>query len=556
MGKNLELRLAVPTTIAISLLLVISIISDAWLQARQAEETLTEQAYILSQEMQSMWDFISVNQELINTDGDGTYTFKGLHCSIVGTSVGALFSHRTDYVIRYVSDNPRNPKNAPDAFETEAIGEFRSNTNLGEYYSFGTMNDESYYRYSVPLKMQSACAECHGDPVGEIDVTGFPKEGLQSGDLVGIASISIPAKPYEDNLLEQILLRSLLSFAVLAACLLTIRLVTKRRVIKPLGAIASAVQSIGGGNLETRIEVEPPASEDEIGSLSTCINDMAGELHSLHEDLERLVRVRTEQLADANTTLTNQARELEAMNDRLRENDLYKSHFFTMMSHELRTPITAIRAYVDILDDVDEIDDAARHNAVNAIRSNTQALTKLVDNILDSARIEAGAVKAEMDVVDANDIMNELAKTLDSLALDKGVSLTVASSKEVPLFLADEEKLLHILVNLGSNAIKYTPAGGHVNVSAFLNAEKTMVCFEVADDGVGISKEDQRLIFDKFIQGEGSVARPVSGSGLGLTLAKEYAELHNGDILLQSEMGTGSTFTVRIPFEAPDFGLE
>ena len=72
MGKNLELRLAVPTTIAISLLLVISIISDAWLQARQAEETLTEQAYILSQEMQSMWDFISVNQELINTDGDGT----------------------------------------------------------------------------------------------------------------------------------------------------------------------------------------------------------------------------------------------------------------------------------------------------------------------------------------------------------------------------------------------------------------------------------------------------------------------------------------------------
>ena len=80
--------------------------------------------------------------------------------------------------------------------------------------------------------------------MGEIDVTGFPKEGLQSGDLVGIASISIPAKPYEDNLLEQILLRSLLSFAVLAACLLTIRLVTKRRVIKPLGAIASAVQSI------------------------------------------------------------------------------------------------------------------------------------------------------------------------------------------------------------------------------------------------------------------------------------------------------------------------
>lgn len=200
MGKNLELRLAVPTTIAISLLLVISIISDAWLQARQAEETLTEQAYILSQEMQSMWDFISVNQELINTDGDGTYTFKGLHCSIVGTSVGALFSHRTDYVIRYVSDNPRNPKNAPDAFETEAIGEFRSNTNLGEYYSFGTMNDESYYRYSVPLKMQSACAECHGDPVGEIDRNWLS----QGGPSVRRPRWELPAYPFLPSLTKTI----------------------------------------------------------------------------------------------------------------------------------------------------------------------------------------------------------------------------------------------------------------------------------------------------------------------------------------------------------------
>lgn len=101
------------------------------------------------------------------------------------------------------------------------------------------------------------------------------------------------------------------------------------------------------------------------------------------------MRVRTEQLADANTTLTNQARELEAMNDRLRENDLYKSHFFTMMSHELRTPITAIRAYVDILDDVDEIDVRPGTMPSTPPDRTPKALTKLVDNILDSARIEA-----------------------------------------------------------------------------------------------------------------------------------------------------------------------
>lgn len=557
MKTSLELRLAVPTTIAISLLLVVSIVADVLLQKQQVEETLFEQAYILSQEMQSVWDFVSVNQDLINTDGDGTYTFKGLHCSIVGTSVGALFSNRTDYVIRYVSDHPRNPKNAPDDFEAQAIDTFRDETDLGAYDSFGPLrNGENYYRYAVPLTMKPACAECHGSPAGEIDVTGFPKEGLGSDDLVGIASISIPTKAYDDNLLEQIVLRGLLSFAVLAACLLTIRLVTKRSVIGPLGTIADTVRRIGAGDWEARVPIRSSQASDEIGTLSSHINDMADELQLLHKDLEELVRVRTEQLADANDLLTAQARELEAMNERLRENDLYKSHFFTMMSHELRTPITAIRAYVDMLNEIDDLDEGTRGHAVNAIKSNVHALAKLVDNILDSARVEAGAVTLQRDVIDVDDILNELAKSLDPLAMDKGVALETTCGEEMPLLVADEEKLLHILMNLGSNAIKYTPSGGHVGIRTFLSSDGTVACFEVADDGIGISPEDQRLVFDKFTQGEGAVSRPVSGSGLGLTLAKEYAELHGGDILLESEVGRGSTFTVRIPFETPDFGLE
>lgn len=557
MKTNLELRLALPTTIVISLLLIVSIVSDVWLQKQQAEDTLFEQAYILSQEMQSVWDFVSMNQDLINTDGDGTYTFKGLHCSIVGTSVGALFTNRTDYVIRYVSDKPRNDKNTPDAFEGEVIAKFRDDETLGEHSAFSAMEDgENYYRYSVPLRMQEACADCHGDPAGEIDVTGHPKEGLAQDELVGIVSISIPARTYEDNLRDQIIQRSLLSFAVLAACLLTVMFVTKRHVIRPLGDIAATVRKIGGGDLEARIEIDSATAKGEIGTLSTHVNEMADELKTLHSDLEALVRVRTEQLAEANGMLIDQARELETMNERLRENDLYKSHFFTMMSHELRTPITAIRAYIDMLGDPGALDENSRRNAVDAIKTNIHMLSKLVDNILDSARIEAGSVKLEKSVVDVDDIMNELARSLEPLALDKGISLDIASGEEMPLFLADEEKLLHILENLGSNAIKYTDPGGRVKVSAFMHADDATVRFEVADNGIGISAEDQRVIFGKFVQGEGSMRRPVSGNGLGLALAREYAELHGGGILMQSELGRGSTFTAFIPFEAPDFDLE
>jgi len=556
MKANLELRLALPTTIVISLLLVVSVVFDVWLQKRQAEETLFEQAYILSQEMQSVWDFVSVNQDTINTNGDGTYTFKGLHCSIVGTSVGALFTNRTDYVIRYVSDRPRNAKNSPDAFESGAIDVFKGNENLGEYASFDTMKDgEDYYRYAVPLRMQATCVDCHGAPAGEIDVTGFPKEGLATGDLVGIANISIPVKAYQENLADQIIQQGFLSFVVLAACLLTVIFVTRRYVIKPLGSVASAVHKIGSGDLDARIEIDPSTTKGEIRMLSIYVNDMADDLDSLHKDLENLVEVRTEQLGEANEKLTTQARELASMNERLRANDLYKSHFFTMMSHELRTPITAIRAYIDMLDDPKVLDEGARGNAVDAIRTNVHTLSRLVDNILDSARIEAGAAQLEKSVVDTADIMNELARSLEPLAMDKGIALEIVSDDDVPLLLTDEEKLLHILENLGSNAIKYTERGGHVRVGVLLS-DDGMVRFEVADDGAGISEDDQRIIFDKFTQGKGLVARPVSGSGLGLALAKEYAEFLGGGILVRSELGLGSTFTVFIPFEEPDFDLE
>lgn len=553
---NLELRLAVPTTIVISLLLVVTVFFDVWLQKQQTEDTLFEQAYILSQEMQSVWDFISVNQEKINTNGDGTYTFKGLHCSIVGTSVGALFTNRTDYVIRYVSDHPRNPKNSPDEFESRAIGEFRSDPGMIEYASFGTMaGDEDYYRYSVPLRMQSACNDCHGGPAGEIDVTGFPKEGLENGSLVGIASISIPVQSYEDNLREQIVQRALLSFIVLAACLLTVILVTKRYVIRPLGGVASAVRKIGAGDLNTRVQIDTATTKGEIRSLSTHVNEMADELESLHRNLENLVEVRTEQLAEANEKLIAQARELETTNERLQENDLYKSHFFTMMSHELRTPITAIRAYIDMLDDPADLDERARSSAVEAIQTNIRALSKLVDNILDSARIEAGAATLEKSVVDADDIMNELLHSLEPLAIDKGIDLSIVAEGDLPLFTTDENKLLHILENLGSNAIKYTDSGGYVKITAFVG-DDGFLRFEVADNGMGISREDQRVIFDKFIQGKGFVARPVSGSGLGLALAREYAELLDGDILVRSKLGRGGTFTVVLPLEEPDFSLD
>ena len=403
--------------------------------------------------------------------------------------------------------------------------------------------------------MDSECASCHGEPKGEIDATGFPKEGMEIGDLVGIASISIPTDQYKRDLAIRIGQRAFLSAGVLAACLLTIILVSRRFVIKPLRKVEGAVQAVASGDLETAIDPDAIGARGEIRTLSKQFNAMTSDLDALHRNLEGLVEVRTEQLAEANDSLEEQARILEEMNKRLTENDLYKSHFFVMMSHELRTPITAIRAFTAMLADSEDLDRETVSSAIQAIRTNSQSLSRLVDNLLESARMEAGAVKLEKDVVDVGDVMYELSRTLDPLARDKEIAFK-AEAGDTPLIMADQGKLLHILENLGSNAIKYTSPGGNVSVRSYMSEDSRYVCFDVEDDGMGISEEDQAIVFEKFVQARNSVSRPVSGSGLGLTLAKEYAELHGGRILLESTLGKGSLFTVRIPFEEPEFGFE
>lgn len=553
---RLKYRLALPTTIVVSLLLVVSIVADVQLQERQSEEAMREKAYVLSQQMQAVWDFMAVNQDRINTDADGSYNFKGLHCSIVGTSVGALFTDRTDYIVRYVSDVPRNPRNKADDLEAEAIQTFRENANLGRFAAFGQMREgEEYYRYMVPLKMNSSCAECHGDPAGEIDVTGFAKEGLRDGDLVGVASISIPAASYREDLATRVTLRALLSAVVLAACLFTIYLVTMRYVVRPVGKVEAAMREVGAGDLETRIDPAGINAKGELETLSVYFNEMTEELDSLQRDLEGKVCERTEQLAEANSILERQARELEAANDRLQADDRYKSHYFTMMSHELRTPLTAIRAHIDMLKDP-SLNVADRQNVIRSIQVNTMALSKLVNNILDSARLEAGAVKLEKEVIDASDVVNQLEKVIEPLVLAKNMRPYFKTAEGAPLFMADEDKLLHILENLCTNAIKYSDEGGSIWVEAYWNREDDTMRFDVSDEGVGISEEDQRIIFQKFMQAESAIARPVSGSGLGLSLAREYAELHGGTIEVQSKKGEGSVFRVIIPCERPDFGYD
>ena len=157
------------------------------------------------------------------------------------------------------------------------------------------------------------------------------------------------------------------------------------------------------------------------------------------------------------------------------------------------------------------------------------------------------------ETVDLGDIVGMVQAVVQPLAMRKGIAFTCEIDPDVPLVTADFEKLRHVLENLCGNAVKFTSEGGAVLLAVSYHPECGQVWMRVTDTGIGIAKKDQRRIFDRFVQADSSASRSYNGTGLGLALAKEYAEMHGGTISVESEPGRGSTFTVRIPVEGSSY---
>ena len=206
------------------------------------------------------------------------------------------------------------------------------------------------------------------------------------------------------------------------------------------------------------------------------------------------------------------------------------------MSHELRTPLTSVLAFVDVWANTYEPRDANEKKIVDEIASNTQVILSIVNNILEAARMEAGKQTLNLDEVDLFDLVPMVKEQTLALAEKKGIEMTVSLDRTMPVISADEEKLRRILENLVSNAIKFTGEGGSVRISALHDAE------------------DLEHVFDSFIQGTSQGSHIGGGSGLGLSVVKQLAELHGGWVEVDSREGVGSAFSVWVPTRAGEGG--
>jgi signal transduction histidine kinase len=294
---------------------------------------------------------------------------------------------------------------------------------------------------------------------------------------------------------------------------LLLGLVLSWSLIGPIQRIDHRLAAIASGDFSGHVDVE---NRDELGALSANVNRMNEELRRLYTELEAASQ--------------------------------HKSDFLASMSHELRTPLNAIIGFSQVLRDemVGSVNDKQAEYLDDIISSGNHLLS-LINDVLDLSKVEAGQVELDVHPFSLRDALERGVVMVRERATEDGVRVAFTADPEVDVVDGDERRIKQVIFNLLSNAVKFTPAGGEVDVSATrANGE---VRVSIADTGPGVALEDRERIFEEFQQTEtGGVQH--EGTGLGLALSKRFVELHGGRIWLESEVGSGSTFTFALPLRS------
>jgi signal transduction histidine kinase len=276
---------------------------------------------------------------------------------------------------------------------------------------------------------------------------------------------------------------------------------------------------------------EAPLSMDEVMS----ILDEASQIMKYSRELEHKSR-----------ELEAAYAELRSANERLTELDRMKDDFVSHVSHELRTPLTSIRSLSEILHDNPDVDVASRRKFLSVIIQEAERLTRLINQVLDLAKMEAGRAEWQMAEFDPREALEHAVSATNQLFSDERVKLEYRAPDEVPMVLADRDRLVQVVINLLSNAAKFAPHDvGVVRLS--LQVMPGAVQVDVRDNGPGLSQKDQEIAFEKFRQVGDTLTDKPRGTGLGLPISREIIQHFGGRLWVESQLGAGATFSFVIP---------
>ena len=240
------------------------------------------------------------------------------------------------------------------------------------------------------------------------------------------------------------------------------------------------------------------------------------------------------------------AKDFNLMCDKLKATDKMKADFFSLMAHELRTPVACIKEGTSLLQNHTGADfEKKREEILSIITEESNRLADLVNALLDLSKMEAGMIAMNFEKSDIGPLVHKAVSGLGPLAMTKNVAVLVDVQQDLPQVKMDAERILQALRNLIGNAVKFTPGGGRVVISAGLSEKGLQI--SIADTGPGIAKQDLQAIFDKFRQGTMTDYNKIKGTGLGLAMVKHIINVHGGIVWVESELGQGSLFTFVLP---------
>jgi two-component system, NarL family, sensor histidine kinase BarA len=441
-----------------------------------------------------------------------------------------------DYRSQIIVPNSTKPAfKATDSYSIDRVNAFLADPDLAEDSQLLPARDKTYKYdnyYYAPIRATAGCLVCHAQ-IRQAERAQNPDLAeLKDNDLLAVVKIEFPTKLIEDDVVWNGVWLMCTAFLTAVFIMIFSWMIIRYVIVKPVKHLKEVADAISAGELNVRSEIQ---TADEFEDLSHAFNRMLRNLVSMQDRLRKV-----------NADLDRKVDELARANLALYESNRLKGDFLATMSHELRTPLNSILGFSEVLSSGDGLTEK-QLRWVGNIRSSGEQLLALINDILDLAKIEAGKMEVRPSEFSVYDICEGLLTMFRPMAEKKNIDMRGILTPGMPLLRQDVVKFQQILSNLLSNAVKFTPEGGRVQLRAETDANQ--IVLTVSDTGVGIAADEQELIFEKFRQAGNPLTREHAGTGLGLSIVRELSKLMGGEVTLQSELGRGSTFTVRLPMQ-------
>jgi signal transduction histidine kinase len=434
------------------------------------------------------------------------------------------------YNYRLIKPDSKDPDTQPTSDDLTALHRIQNDKKNEETRQ--APKENAFYYYGA-IRARQSCVDCHRDPqkVG----AKLANANLQPDDVMGVVRIRLSTQSIEEGFHTNRAV--LISFAIGTSLLIIAGsyLIIRYVIVKPVKHLKEVSEAIATGELNIRSEIQ---TGDEFEDLSHAFNRMLRNLTNIQERNKKLI-----------SDLDRKVDELARVNMALFESNRLKSEFLSTMSHELRDPLNSIIGFSEVLLAAENLTEK-QHRYSGNIMTSGQRLMALINDILELAKLEAGKMRLHPETLNVAQACEHATALIRPQADKKNIDLRVVADANGPAARQDPGKVHQILTNLLSNAVKFTPEGGWVTLKAACDGNDLVLT--VSDTGVGIAPEEQDLIFEKFRQAANPMTREQGGTGLGLSIVRELAKLLGGDVTVHSELGRGSTFTVRIAARLAD----